>query len=96
MHMDNNLYAAMVIARIRWAMPCSIARIIGVLGDNEPDICSEQPDMEKFLKDEVSYEHHQLGLIVNTHTLDIMISPDKCEETIEMLITWTEKSQFYL
>ena len=97
MHVDNNLYAAMGITRIWWAMRCSIAGIIGMLSDNEPNLCSsEQPDMEKFLKDEVSYECRQLGLIVNTHTLDVTISPDKCEETIEMLVAWTEKSQFYL
>ena len=96
MHVNDNLYAAVGIAGIQWAMRCSIAGIIGVLGNNEPDIRSEQPDMEKFLKDEVSYERRQLGLIVNTRTLDVTISRDKREETIKMLVTWTEKSQFYL
>ena len=96
MHVDDNLHAAVGIAGIRWAMRCSIAGIIGVLGDNEPDLRSEQPDMEKFLKDEVSYERRQLGLIVNTRTLDVTIPPDKREETIDMLIEWTAKSHFYL
>ena len=56
MHVDDNLYAAVGIAGIQWAMRCSIAGIIGVLSDNEPDLRSEQPDMEKFLKDKVSHE----------------------------------------
>ena len=38
----------------------------------------------------------QLGLIVNTHTLNVTIPCDKREETIEMLDTWTKKSHFYL
>ena len=96
MHMDNNLYAAVGITGIWWAMHCSIAEIISMLSNNEPDLCSEQSDIEKFLKDEVSYEHHQLRLIVNTRTLDVTIMPNKHEETIEMLVACTEKSQFYL
>ena len=77
MHVDDNLYTAVGITRIWWVMHCSIAGIISILGDNEPNLCSEQPDMEKFLKDEVSHECHQLGLIVNTCTLDVTIPPDK-------------------
>ena len=56
MHIDDNLYAAVGIAGIQWAMCCSISGIISILGDNEPDLRSKQPDMEKFLKDEVSHE----------------------------------------
>ena len=56
MHVNDNLYAAVGITRIQWAMCCSIARIIGILSNNEPDLWSEQPDMEKSLKDEVSHE----------------------------------------
>ena len=77
MHVDDNLYAAVGITRIQWAMHCSIADIISILGNNEPDLHSEQPDMEKFLKDEVSHECCQLGLIVNTCTLDVTIPPNK-------------------
>ena len=66
MHMDDNLFAAVGITGIRWAMCCSITSLIGVLGDNELELRSPQPDMGKFLKDEVSHEHHQLGLIINT------------------------------
>ena len=76
MHVDDNLYAAVGITGIQWVMCCSIAGIIGVLGDNEPNLlCSEQPDMEKFLKDKVSHECHQLGLIIDTRTLDVTILP---------------------
>ena len=96
MHVDDNLYTAVGIAGIRWAMHCSIAGIISVLGDNEPNLCRKQPNMEKFLKDEVSHERHQLGLIMNTCTLDVTIPPNKCKETIKMLITRTKKSHFYL
>ena len=77
MHVNNNLYAAVGTAGIRWVMHCSIAGITSILSDNEPALCSEQPNIEKFLKDEVSYECHQLGLIVNTCTLDITILPNK-------------------
>ena len=95
MHINDNLFAAVRILGIRWAMRCSVG-LAGVLGDNEPALWSEQPDMEKFLKDEVGFQQWQLGLIINTHTLDITIPADKHEEIIILLHEWIAKSHFYL
>ena len=96
MHIDDNLFAAVGIPGIWWAMHCSIAGLIGILGDNESALQSKQPDMEKFLKDEVGFQWWQLGLIINTCTLDITIPEDKHEEIIILLHEWIAKSHFYL
>ena len=79
MHVDDNLFAAVDIPGIQWAMHCSITGLNGVLSDKELVLQSKQLDMEKFLKNEVGYKCQQLGLISNTCTLDITILDDKCE-----------------
>jgi hypothetical protein len=52
--------------------------------------------MEKFLQDKVGFERRQLGLIVNTRSLDVTIPHDKREEIIILLREWIERSHFYL
>ena len=87
MYVDDNLYAAASPDDMRWAMRCSIAGLIGVLGDNEPDLRPSQPDTEKFFKTPVSYMRRQLGYITNTRTMTISIPDDKREELLNNLTT---------
>ena len=86
MHVDDNLYGAAGPDQMRWAMRCSIAGLIGVLGDNEPDIRPSQPDTEKFFKNTVSHTRRQLGYITDTRTMSISIPADKREELLSNLI----------
>jgi hypothetical protein len=88
MHVDDNLYAAAGADQMRWAMRCSIAGLLGVLGDNEPEIRPSQPDTEKFFKSTVSHIRRQLGYITNTRTMSISIPDDKRQE---LLITLEKK-----
>jgi hypothetical protein len=87
MYVDDNLYAAASPDDMRWAMRCSIAGLIGVLGDNEPDLRPSQPDTEKFFKTPVSYMRRQLGYITNTRTMTVSIPEDKRQELLTTLIT---------
>jgi hypothetical protein len=87
MYVDDNLYAAASHDDMRWAMRCSIAGLIGVLGDNEPDLRPSQPDTEKFFKTPVSYMRRQLGYITNTRTMTISIPDDKRQELLDTLTT---------
>jgi hypothetical protein len=67
-------------------MRCSIAGLIGVLGDNEPDIRPSQPDTEKFFKNTVSYTRRQLKYITDTRTMLISIPTNKREELLSNLV----------
>jgi hypothetical protein len=86
MHVEDNLYGVAGPNRMQWAMQCSIAGLIGVLGENEPDIHPSQPDTKKFFKHTVSHTQRQLGYITDTHTMSISIPTDKQEELLSNLV----------
>jgi hypothetical protein len=96
MHVDDNLYAAAGVEHMRWAMRCSIAGLQTIMGPNEPTLRPCQPDLEKFLKEPVSYERRQLGYITNTRTMLVTIPDDKRNEVLTLLRNnWSSGARRY-
>ena len=96
MHVDDNLYAAAGVEHMRWAMRSSIAGLQTIMGPNEPELRPCQPDLEKFLKEPVSYERRQLGYITNTRTMLVTIPDDKRNEVLMLLRNnWSSGSRRY-
>jgi hypothetical protein len=85
MHVDDNLYAAAGKEHMQWAMRCSIAGLQGILGDNEPALRACQPDLEKFLAQDVSYCRRQLGYVINTRSMMVTIPEDKRCDFLQLL-----------
>jgi hypothetical protein len=95
MYVDDNLYAAVGVDQMQWAMWCSIAGIQEILGVNEPELCLCQPDLEKFFSHLVSYICHQLGYITNTCTMQVTIPDDKRQAFLTLLHKWGLDSSHY-
>jgi hypothetical protein len=96
MHVDDNLYAAAGVEHMKWAMRCSIAGIQGILGKNEPNLRSCQPDTEKFFLSAVSHTRRQLGYVTDTRTMRVGIPDDKRKEFLENLVNnWGSSSRKY-
>jgi hypothetical protein len=93
MHVDDNLYAAAGVDRMKWAMRCSIAGLQAILGDNDPAHRPCQPDLDKFLSHPVSFERRQLGYVTNTRTMTVTIPEDKRTSFLALLRTWGSGSR---
>jgi hypothetical protein len=85
MHVDDNLHAAVGKEHMQWAMRCSIASLQGILGENEPALRMCQPDLEKFLAQEVSYCQRQLGYVVTTWSRMVTVPEDKHCDFLQLL-----------
>jgi hypothetical protein len=91
MYVNDNLYAQVGQERMRQAMRCSIHALNVVMGGPGPEARPNPTNLDKFLREPVSHHHQQVGYIVNTHQMIVMIPEDKCKAMVEVLsMTWGE------
>ena len=85
MYVDDDLYAAVGVDRMRWLIRCSIQSAYLMFG--EPDL-SQRPDpidFDKFVREMISHMRTQLGYTINTRLLTVTIPERKRIVMLELL-----------
>jgi len=89
MHVDDNLYAEVGIARMQMAMRYSIQALHLVMGGDDPATRPRLVDMDKFFREPVGHRRTQLGSVIDTRLLTVTISEDKRKHLLFLLKgTW--------
>jgi hypothetical protein len=96
MYVDNNLYAQVGQEWIRQAMRCSIHALYVVMGGPDPKARPNPTYLNKFLRKPVSHHRRQVGYIVDTRRMIVMITEDKRKAMVEVLsTTWGEHRCYF-
>jgi hypothetical protein len=97
MYVDDNLYAQVGQERMNQAMRCSIHALNVVMGGPDLKARPNPTDLDKFLREPVSHHRRQVGYIVNTHRMIVMIPEDKRKAMVKVLsMTWGEATPPFL
>jgi hypothetical protein len=89
MYVDDNLYTQVGQGRMRQAMRCSLHALNVVMGGPDPEARPSRTNLEKFLREPVSHHRRQVGYIVNTCWMIVMIPEDKRKAMVKVLsMTW--------
>jgi hypothetical protein len=85
MYVNDNLYAQVGQERMRQAMRCSIHTLNVVMGGPDPKARPNPTNLDKFLCKPVSHHHRQVGYVVDTCRMIVMIKEDKRKAMVKVL-----------
>jgi hypothetical protein len=91
MYVDNNLYTQVGQERMHQAMRCSIHALNVVMGGPDSEARPNPTNLDKFLRKPVSHHRRQVGYVVDTCRMIVMIPEDKHKAMVKVLsMTWGE------
>jgi hypothetical protein len=97
MYVDDNLYVQVGQERMNQAMRCSIHALNVVMGGPDPKARPNPTDLDKFLREPVGNHCQQVGYVVNTHRMIVMIPEGKRKAMVKVLsTTWGEATPPFL
>jgi hypothetical protein len=89
MYVDDNLYAGVGQANLRWVSRCSLQAAYLIFGTPNPSQRPDPVDFDKFTREPISYERTQIGYRINTRELTVTIPEEKRIAMLNLLTnTW--------